>query len=87
MRRQLRLATALRGKEAQRDYLAFAIVQSSARVIVTEAVVGKPLVDVLCLLGAGLRESTHMLAEEFDLLVFARLGACFRRGGALRFEW
>ena len=87
MRRQLRFATTLCGEEAERDHLAFAIVQSSARVIVTEAVVGKPLVDVLCLFGAGLRESTHMLAEKFDLLVFARLGACFRRGSALRFEW
>ena len=86
MRRQLRLATALRGKEAQRDHFTLTRAQAIARVVVAEAVAGKPLVDVSRIFGAGLRESTHSFTEDFDLLVFARPGTRFRRGGALRFK-
>ena len=86
MRRQLRLATALRGKEAQRDHFTLTRAQATARVVVAEAVAGKPLVDVSRIFGAGLRESTHSFTEDFDLLVFARPGTRFRRGGALRFK-
>ena len=86
MRRQLRLAIALRGKEAQRDHFTLTRAQAIARVVVAEAVAGKPLVDVSRIFGAGLRESTHSFTEDFDLLVFARPGTRFRRGGALRFK-
>ena len=46
MRRKLRFATTLRGQETQRDHFALAGVESAASVVVAEAVVGQPLVDV-----------------------------------------
>ncbi len=69
MRRQLRFATTLCGEEAERDHLAFASCSiPSACNSRRKQLSAKPLVDVLCLFGAGLRESTYMLAEKFDLL-------------------
>lgn len=51
---ELRLTAALRRQEAERDHFALLVIKPRAGVIIAEAVVGKPVVDMTALFRAGL---------------------------------
>ena len=79
---RLRLAPALRDEQAERDHLALRVIEPRARVVIAEAVLGQPAVDMARFLGTRLVEVGHILAEQVHLLPYARLQTrALRRGG------
>ena len=83
MARELRLAAALRRDEAEGNHLAVAIGKAVARVVVAEAVVGEPLVDMRALSGTMEPGLAHTLAKVIDLHLVAGGKARLERGGCL----
>ena len=83
---ELGLTAPLGGQEAEGDHLPLLIVQPLPGVVVPEAVVRQPLVDVAALLGAAVLEAPHGLPEDVHLDLVARLQAGLGGGGGLSLQ-
>jgi hypothetical protein len=64
---ELWLAATLSGQKTEGDHLTLLVVQSLPSVVIAEAVIRQPAVDVAALLWAGLPEVFHSLPENVHL--------------------
>ena len=78
MRRQLRFAASLCRQEAKRNHFPLSVIQPGSRILITEAVVRQPFVDMSGFLRTALVESAHSLSENIHLHLVSFLQAVFR---------
>lgn len=81
------LAAALRGQKTTRNHFTLLIAQTGAGVIITEAVISQPVVDVTAFFGTGFPEIPHSVAEDINLCLRAGLAPVFGRGSCLPTKW